>query len=170
MLNKKLLSYKTKTLAKQNKVHHMSTSYDQVESIGIIFSITDHDKHEVVKKFIKKLERDGKKVEVLAFLPEGGENFDFVFDFFTVKDVTFWGNFTSPQVLDFASKPFDYLFYLDDSASNPLIRNILAMSKAKCRIAKYAEENNPFCEMMIQTTNGVQQLADDMYKYTKILS
>lgn len=147
-----------------------STSYDQAKSIGIIFSTDDLKKHETVKKFVKRLERDGKKVHVLSFLPKGKENFEFLFDFFTEKDVSFWGNFTAELVINFANKPFDYLFYLDVD-SNLLIKNILAMSKAKCRVGKFDEENNAFFELMIQTHNGsTEYLVDEMYKYTKILS
>jgi len=169
MLSKKILSYKTKSIAKKSTVIRSSMAYDTAETIGIVFSIDDIHKHEAIKSFIQNLEGDGKKVEVIAFLPKKKENHEFLFDFFTTKDISFWGNFTSDKVVDFASKPFDYLFYID-LESSPLIRNILAMSKAKCRVGKFSEENEPFCEMMIQTSNNIPGLVDEMYKYTKILS
>ncbi|GAA0894071.1 hypothetical protein GCM10009122_37510 [Fulvivirga kasyanovii] len=171
MLSKKILSYKTKALVKKSKVARNSVSYEQAKSIGIVFTIDDLAKHETIKQLVRRLEKDGKKVQALAFLPKGKENFEFLFDFFTDKDVTMWGNFTADQVHSFVEKPFDYLFYLDQK-SNPLITNILAMSKAKCRIGKFNEVNNQLCELMIQTQNGssIQHLAEEMYKYTKILS
>ncbi|ELR71489.1 hypothetical protein C900_02552 [Fulvivirga imtechensis AK7] len=170
MLNKKILSYKTRSLVTNNTVVRRSISYSEARSIGIIFSIEDLKKHETIKKFIKQLEKDGKKTQVLAFLPKGHQNFEFLFDFFTVKDISFWGNFTASQVMEFAQKPFDFLFYMD-TVSNPLIKNILAMSKARCRIGKFDDENSAVCELMIQTTNGsTQELASEMYRYTKLLS
>ncbi|MBL6448947.1 hypothetical protein JMN32_21735 [Fulvivirga sp. 29W222] len=171
MLSKKIISYKTKALVKKSKVARNNISYEQAKSIGIIFTIDDLAKHETIKQLVSKLEKDGKKVQVLAFLPKGKENFEFLFDFFTDKDVSIWGKFTSEQVHNFVEKPFDYLFYLDNK-SNPLMTNILAMSKAKCRVGKFNEVNNQLCELMIQPQNGssIQHLADEMYRYTKILS
>ncbi|MTI20565.1 hypothetical protein E1176_05995 [Fulvivirga sp. RKSG066] len=170
MLNKKLLSYKTKSIIKKSQVPRGSMAYNNAETIGLIFSIDDLHKHESIKRFIDRLSADNKKVEVLSYLPKKKENHEFLFDFFTVKDINFWGTFTSEKVEKFAKKPFDYLFYLDVE-SNPLIRNILAMSKAKCRVGRFSEENEPFCEMMIQTTdNSIDSLINEMYKYTKILS
>lgn len=169
MVNKTLLSYKTKSLVKKNTVQRGSIAYQSVESVGIVFSIDDETKHQSIKRFIHQLENDSKKVEVLAYLPKKKENHEFLFDFFTIKDLNFWGSFTSQKVEQFASKPFDYLFYIDLD-SNAFIRNILAMSKAKCRVGKYNDENAPFCEMMLQTANDINSLVDEMYKYTKILS
>ena len=116
------------------------------------------------------MEEDGKTVNVLTYLPKGHQNFEFMFDFFTIKELNFWGIFNSEAVLKFVEQPFDYLFYLDQEGS-PLIRNIMAMSKAKCRIANYEEENAKFCEMMVQAPgNSYQGLLEDMYKYTKKLT
>lgn len=170
MLNKKILAYKTRSLVKNSKVARKSISYNDARSIGIIFTTDDLKKHETVKKFVKQLQKDGKKVQVLSFLPKGKQNHEFLFDFFTIKDVTFWGSFTANQVADFTKKPFDFLYYLDTD-NNPLIKNILALSNAKCRIGKFSEENNPVCELMIQTSDeSTQELANEMYRYTKLLS
>lgn len=169
MVNKKLLAYKTKSIAKKSTVLRASMSYRSAETIGIIFTIDDKAKHETIKQLIHQLENDGKKVEVLAYLPKKKDNHEFLFEYFTAKDVSFWGNINADHVNKFANRPFDYLFYLD-LQSNPFIRNILAMSKAKCRVGKFNVENEPYCEMMIETANDIKSLADEMYKYTKILS
>lgn len=169
MLTKKLLLYKTKSIAKKSKVVRTSMAYSSAETIGLVFSIDDIQKHEVIKSFIQNLENDNKKVEALAFLPKKKENHEFLFDFFTNKDLNFWGSITSELVDNFTKKTFDYLFYID-LESNPIIRNILAKSKAKCRVGKFSTENEPYCEFMIQTENNIKSLVDEMYKYTKILS
>lgn len=170
MLNKKLLAYKTRSLIKKSQTVRRSVSYAQAKNVGIIFSIDDLKKHDAIKKLIKQLEQDGKEVHTLAYLPNGHQNFEFMFDFFTSEDVTFWGNFTARQVHDFTERSFDYLFYPDE-ISNPLIRTILAMSNARCRIGKYDELNSQFCELMIRMQNdSIRELVDNMYKYTKILS
>jgi hypothetical protein len=171
MLTRKILSYKAKGLIKKNLVLRSSMAYNQVNSIGIIFSIDTKEKHEIIKSLVKRLESDGKQVDVLAYLPRKKENYEFLFDYFTGKDLSFWGNFTSETVLKFTQKPFDYLFYIDER-SNFLIRTVLAMSKAKCRVAKFDDSNEQFSEMMVQVPgkNQLKHLVDEMYRYTKSLS
>ncbi len=170
MLNSTFLELKTRKYLKKNLVPRANQAYGTASTAGIIFSTEDLKKHRLVKGFKKQLEQDGKKVNVLTYLPKGHQNFEFMFDFFTIKELNFWGIFNSEAVVRFASQPFDYLFYLDQEGT-PLIRNILAMSKAKCRIGSYEEGNASFCEMMVQASNGsLQSLLDEMYKYTKQLT
>ena len=171
MLSKKILKYKAKGYLKKNLVPRQSMSYNKVHDVGIIFSIDSKEKHEIIKSFAKKLEEDGKNVFVLAFLPHKKENHEFLYDFFTEKDISFWGKFNSEYVTKFANKSFDYLFYIDEE-SNLLLQSILAMSKAKCRIAKFDESNEKFCEMMVRVPGKGQlkKLTEEMYRYTKILS
>jgi len=169
MVNKTLLTYKTKSLAKKNTAERTSKAYSSAEHIGILFTIEDLNKHEKIKGFIEDLEDDGKQVDVLAYLPKNKENHEFFFDFFTAKDFNFWGSITSDKIEAFASKSFDYLLYLDNT-SDLIMRNLLAKSNAKCRVGKFSEENEPFCEMMINTEGSVESLIEEIYKYTKILS
>ncbi|MEQ8925117.1 MAG: hypothetical protein RLO81_04850 [Fulvivirga sp.] len=171
MLSKKLLTHKAKGFVKKNQAPRSSMNYNQVNDIGILFSINSVQKHEQIKHLIKTLENDGKKVEVLAFLPKNQENHEFLFDFFTAKEITFWGNIESDKVKSFINKSFDYLFYIDEE-SNLILRNILAQSKAKCRVAKYDEENALYSEMMVQVPKdgGIKKLIEEMYRYTKLLS
>lgn len=170
MVNKAILSYRTRKVAKANHAKRSSVPYTDAESIGLVFSTDDLKKHKAIKEFIKMLEHEGKKVDTLTYLPRDRQNFEFLFDFFTTKDINLWGSFTQDKVNNFAKKPFDYLFYLDVE-SNPFIRTVLAMSRAKFRIGKFDIENKPHCEMMIDTAStDIQQLIDEVHKYTKILS
>ena len=73
----------------------------------------DKQKHDDVKEFVKHLELDGKQVRVLEFLPAKKENFEFLFDFFTMQDLNFWGRIDNSKVSTFMQTTFDYLFYLD---------------------------------------------------------
>lgn len=171
MLSKRILTYKAKGHVKKNVIPRGSMSYNMVSTVGIVFTIDSKEKHEIIKSFVKQLEEDGKKVDVLAYLPHKKENHEFLFDFFTEKDISFWGKFNSEFVTKFTNKSFDYLFYIDEQ-SNLLVQNVLAMSKAKCRIAKFDESNEQFCEMMVRVPGKGQlkKLVEEMYRYTKILS
>jgi hypothetical protein len=81
------LKLKTNYILKKNKGFRTSVPYLNAKTIGIIFTVEDKQKHYVVKEFIKHLEQDEKHVQVLEFLPEKTDNYEFKFDFFTAKDL-----------------------------------------------------------------------------------
>jgi len=105
---------------------------------------------------------------VLEYLPKKKENYEFLFDFFTLDDLSFWGNITSERAVRFSNTAFDYLFYID-SQSNPLVLNLLARSKALCRVGKFNESDSPYFEMMIEDSGSTKSLIDNVYKYTRQL-
>ncbi len=156
---------RTESALKKNKIARASMPYAQALNIGVIFTVEDKQKHEAVKEFVHQLERDGKKVQVLEFLPEKKNNHDFKFDFFTINDLSFWGNLEAANALKFANTPFDYIFSVDKE-SNPLILHVLARSKAHCRIGKFSEADSPFFELMIEEDGSNQGLIESMYNYT----
>lgn len=162
------LKLKTNAYLKKNKSLRASLPYKQARQVGIIFSVEDKSKHDEVKEFIRHLEHDGKQVKVICYLPKNTDNYEFKFDFFTDNDLSFWGNITSATAITFAEVPFDFLFYLD-TAPNPLLLNLIARSKARCRIGKFWNHGQLFFEMMIETANGTRSLIETMYKYTTAL-
>jgi hypothetical protein len=168
MFKLSFLKMRTESALKKNRVPRASVGYKHAQSIGIIFSVEDRQKHDLIKDMVKHFEQDGKKVQVLEFLPKKKENYEFLFDFFTIENLSFWGKIDSEHASKFSNTPFDYLFYVD-SQSNPLVLNLLAQSKAHCRVGQYHEEESPFFEMMIEAKNGLRSLVDNMYKYTKQL-
>lgn len=158
------LKYKTNLLVKKQKSTRGSVSWAKALTAGIIFTVEDKQKHFAIKDFIKKLEHEGKHVQVLEYLPEKSENYEFKFDFFTDKDLSFWGNINSPSALQFADAPFDFLFYLD-LEPNPMIMNILARSRAKCRVGKYWENGSTYLDFMVDSVSTNQALLESVYKY-----
>lgn len=159
------LRIRTNNQLKKNKTLRASTPYSQALTIGVIFSVEDKKKHDDVKEFIHKLERDGKKVQVLEYLPVKKENYEFKFDFFTLNDISFWGKLESHATIKFSDTPFDYLFCLD-SETNPMVLYVLARSKSKCRVGRFQAEEKPFFELMIDSQPGTKNLIDGIYKYT----
>lgn len=158
------LKLKTKSLLKRNKAQRNNLSYQQAKTVGLIFTVEDKQKHFIVKEFIKKLEHDGKIIQVLEYLPAQHDNYEFKFDFFTDKDLSFWGNITSAPALQFTEAPFDFLFYVD-LEPNELVLNLLARSKAKCRVGKFFDAGTQYLELMIESVAHTQALVDGMYKY-----
>lgn len=162
------LKINTKSHLKRNKSTRVCLPYKQALHAGIIFTVEDKQKHQQIKEFLKRLEGDGKKTSVVCYLPQDKQNYEFLFDYFSTKDFTFFGNVTSPAALKFIDYPFDYLFYLD-TEPNPLILNLLARSKARCRMGKYWEDGKPYFEFMLESLGGVKGLMDELYKYTSLL-
>lgn len=168
MFRLNFLKMRTDSALKKNKSPRVSKPYKQAKQMGIIFSVEDKQKHLDIKEFIHQLEQDGKLVQVLEYLPPKKENYEFKFDFFTMKDVTFWGNLDSPLTVKFIETSFDYLYYLDKEP-NPLILNLLARSKAQCRVGRYSEPLSPFFELMIEQNGTNKGLIETMYNYTRQL-
>lgn len=171
MFGKKFLSLRTKSILKKNKIIRASTSFNNAKNIGIIFSSDDKFKFDCIKQFKKDLENEGKTVVVLSYLGKGKENHEFLFDFFTSKDISFWGRFTSSLVNDFIAQPFDFVFSVD-TKSNIYTDNILACSQAKCRVGIFSENKSRFFELMININDSkpINALIHDMYHFTKKLN
>ncbi|MBS1951693.1 MAG: hypothetical protein OJF59_001660 [Cytophagales bacterium] len=162
------LEKRTRRALKKNKSVRNSVPYKQAQQVGVLFSVEDKQKHLEIKEFVHQLEQDGKKVQVLEYLPLKAENYEFMFDFFTIKDLSFWGEIKSDIAQKFSDTPFDYLYYIDRE-SNPLAINLLANSKAKCRVGRYREVESDFFELMIEQNGTNKGLMDTMLKYTKQL-
>jgi len=162
------LKYRTDSQLKNNKASRANLPYKKALSVGIIFSVEDKIKHDAIKELVKKFEHDDKQVQVIEFLPPKKENYEFLFDFFSDKDLSFWGNITSASALKFSDTPFDFLYYID-ATPNPLVLNLLARSKSKCRVGKFWDEGRSFFELMIESNGNVRALIDNMYTYTSQL-
>ncbi len=164
----KFLRWRTNSALRKNKSPRASTPWRKSNLVGIIFSVEDRQKHDDIKEFVKALELEGKTVKILEFLPKMKENYEFLYDFFTIQDLSFWGNINNDTARRFMETPFDYLFYIDDTP-NPLVLNLLAQSRAHCRVGRYNEGFEPFFELMISGQGTHKGLIDNMYKYTKQL-
>jgi hypothetical protein len=168
MFKMSFLKMRTTSALKKKGTIRISVPYKHAKSVGIIFSVEDRQKHDHIKDLVRHLEQDGKKVEVLEFLPKKKDNYEFLYDFFTIDDLSFWGKINSERAIKFANTAFDYLFYID-SQHNPLVLYLLARSKAACRIGKSDGVESDFFEFMIQDNGSIKSLIDNIYKYTKSL-
>lgn len=164
-----LLKLKTKSYLKGNRTMRANLPYKKAVTVGIIFTVEDKQKHDLIKDLSKKLELDGKKVTIMSFLPKKKENYEFLFDFFSENDLSFWGKITSTAATAFSNSPFDFLFCID-TEPNVLILNLIAKSKAKCRVGKHYEgEDESFFELMIEKPGNTKGLIDSIYKYAALL-
>lgn len=160
-----LLTLRTKSYIKKSQTPRATTPYKNVQTVGVLFTVEDKKKHDEVKELVHRFEKDGKRVQVFTFLPKNKDNYEFLFDFFTEKDISFWGKITSGNAEKFYNTSFDFLYYLDIHP-NPVLLNIMARSKAKCRIGRYWENGRSYFELMIDTVGNTKSLIEGLYRYS----
>jgi hypothetical protein len=168
MFKMSFLQMRTNSALKSNKILRASVPYKHATNIGIIFTVEDKQKHDDIKDLVKRFEQDGKQVSVLEFLPNKKDNYEFLFDFFSENDLSFWGKIVSERALKFSNVQFDYLFYIDNK-SNPLVLHLLAQSRAHCRIGCFNEMESAYYELMINHQGALKTLMSNMYNYTRQL-
>jgi hypothetical protein len=61
MFKMNFLKMRTEAALKKNKSNRNSKPYKQAESVGVIFSVEDKQKHQDIKEFIQQLERGRKE-------------------------------------------------------------------------------------------------------------
>jgi hypothetical protein len=129
------------------------------------------EKFSKIKMLQKDFEQLGKQVEVLSFLPKGATNYEFLFNIFTLQDISFTGKFRNEDVNKFAATRFDYLLVFDSSLS-PIMRNIVARSNAHCRMGCYFEDSEKLFEFMISQNEqrNSLHLINEITKYLKGLN
>lgn len=166
MILSQALSYKTKRFLKLNHGLRVSVPYTEAKHIGIIFSNDSPDKSKLAEQLKSLILADDKKIKVLAY-DRNVQIKHLPFESFSKKDINFWGNFTNQSIHNFANISFDFLFCLDNNPGD-VIRNLLAKSKAKCRvgICNNFESYNELFELIVQSSDD-SNLVDSVYEYTK---
>ncbi|MCR9253441.1 MAG: hypothetical protein NXI20_23705 [bacterium] len=156
MLGKAIIKYHTKSALKNNRAKRQNISFPEAKEVGILHTYIDAKALEDVYGFFDLLENQGKKVSVIILKDKKQElkvpEFTLV-DFQELSNVGKW----SDSVQKFFNSQFDYLFHLDLEGSK-LTDNILANSKAKCRVGKFVDEKQEFYELMVRPE------ADDLHK------
>jgi hypothetical protein len=163
------LQMRTRSALKKNAHPRISIPYTQAHSFGIVFSVEDQQKLNLIQDLVNRLLRDGKAVSVLEFLPRKKDKHQFVFDALAIDDLGFWGTINSPPALQFLQNSFDYLFYVD-CYTHPIPLHLLAQSKAKCRVGCYHANESSFFELMIDGDGSTKNLIENMYTYTRQLT
>lgn len=176
MLKNFILPILNKFILKRKKAERITLNYKDARNIGIMFNLPtlkDKSKNErnleSLKNFVKKLKDDGKKVQGLTF-DNKNSPYNFKHYYFASREITYLRSLRSESVKKFINNDFDYLFCIDIKPSY-VFHNILAKSKAKCRIGKYDINKINYFELMIKIkdTDGIDVLIDQMNHYTQEL-
>ncbi|MEL7147010.1 MAG: hypothetical protein AAFO69_11615 [Bacteroidota bacterium] len=169
MLKKSILNYKTKAALRKNAAKRGNLSFDEVKKIGIIHSFVDDKSVQAIYHFFDQLEKNGKAVSVLIIKDKNDSLNIPEFSLVDHQEMTQLGKWTNENVSKFVNDPFDYLIHLNMEASD-LVDNILAESKARCRVGKYQELKKDYYELMISPEKDtIKKLIEQIFHYIQIL-
>jgi hypothetical protein len=144
-----LLKKDTESVHRKREV----SNFDTAKSFGLLFNADDPEVYDLVKKYFKYLKDSRKKVHAIGFfdlknLPQM-EYSKLDYDFFTRKELNWWGKPTNTSVKNFVEEEYDILINFSLTDSFPL-KYIAAMSKAKLKLGKLEEENDSVYDIVIQ--------------------
>ncbi len=166
-IKKQIIRFQLPKLIKKSDVSRQTVNYSQAFRIGILVTLTDHEKQHTVDSFIDRLVADHKEIQVLCYDKRRARNKIFGYLQFTNKDISLWGKFKTEHVIDFINNDFDYLMHLD-TESDEILDKILCLSRSKCRVGCDNEAHRAFYELMVKATT-LEEMCDMILHYVKIV-
>ncbi|MEM6840983.1 MAG: hypothetical protein AAF944_24600 [Bacteroidota bacterium] len=145
-----------------------TVNYENAERIGILVTLTDHEKQHTIDDFIAHFTADHKEVQILCYDKRRARNKIFGYLQFSNRDVSAFGRFKAEHLIDFVNSRFDYLIHLD-TESNPVLNKVLTLSQAKCRIGCEIAEHHSYYELMFRAET-LHDLCELIMRYVRIVS
>ena len=129
--------YKLAQKLKHLQMHRAIVGLGQAEYIGILFNVSDLRSEEIVKRLVKHLVKQNKRVKCLGYV-DLKERLNIPmstlrFDYFTSKELDFGYVPKSTAADHFMEERFDLLLDLDLENDFP-VQCISQLSQAKCKV------------------------------------
>ncbi|MEL6865692.1 MAG: hypothetical protein AAFP19_14795 [Bacteroidota bacterium] len=142
--------YVEKKLRKE-AIKRQPNDFAKSQSIGILFDASMPESLDIIRKYVQRLEKKGKKVNLLAFFDDKDRHEHFPYKHFTRKEIDWRLCPKGSAVEHFINQPFDVLINLCYQPSPPL-EYITALAKAHMRVGPYTERT--YCyDLMIELAN-----------------
>ena len=102
--------------------------------------------------------------------PKQAPKLSIKYNAFSKKDFNWVGRCKQEGLKKFIKTDFDYLFSLNTSPFLPF-DNILAQSKAKCRVGVFDDKRTDYFELMVQPSKktDLNAVTEQMIRYTKLI-
>jgi hypothetical protein len=131
-------------------------NFNNIKTVGILFDATSPEDFDLVKRYIVYLKEQRKKVKAIGFFstkqtPDMAYS-KLEYDFFTTKEINWFGKPTSVIIQNFITEEYDLLIDLNIGDQFPL-RYISTLSKANFKVGKYNEKDLDMYDMMIDADN-----------------
>ncbi len=141
-------------------------NYEDVRSIGILYTWSDKAKMESVREFCNSLDKD---YDVLCFNPTK-EPIDAAHSVLNITELSNLGKIKSIETESFLAKHFDYLFVLDFDLSE-VTKHLILNSTAGYKIGCHAKDAEEYFDLMISINEnaGIVNFADQILKYVKAI-
>jgi hypothetical protein len=138
-------------LAAQKRKRQTHT-LESARNIGILFDASTETIRKEVAEFVKKVEKEGKKVRTIGFfnfknLPEAH-----TFDAFTLKESSWAGVPNSEKATAFSKESFDLLLSFNPDET-PQLEWLAAASPAAMKIGLATNHQNDF-DIQLETPEG----------------
>jgi hypothetical protein len=150
------------------------TNFEEAETIALIFDATDREEFEIVKKYIKKLKENKRKVRAIGFY-DGKEEPTLMsskleYDFFSRKQLKWYLKPDDPIVENFIHEPFDLLINLCMNYKTPLLY-VTALSRAKFKVGRQHPRYQPYYDLMLKVddTTGLKNYIAVAEKYLSMI-
>jgi len=160
MIKKALLNRLSRKVEKAGE----PISYQHAKTFGIIGL---NESSNQVEELTRALEKDGKSVRIICFVPRPNKKETYPPTSFTSKDITLSGTIQSVELLYFTKQSYDFLLCLDPSGSK-FIKYVLAKTVASHKVGLFHANFNAHLDMMIKPKNQDNAPAELM-KYVKMI-
>ena len=138
------MNQRIKTLKKSHKVVNLN----RARHIGILFDGSEPDNFEVVDKYAMSLEKQRKKVNLLAFIDAAQVSDGLSFPFFLRRDTSCLFAPKGALPKEFVERDFDILINASLTEYEPL-EHITTFSNARYRVGPYFEGKTHCFDLMI---------------------
>lgn len=124
----------------------------QAKRIGILYTLEDIPDYDKVSEFVSELQHKHKDVKALGFVKDKNIITRFLpklsFDFFSIRDLSWFYKPIHIKLKDFIEKEFDLLIDLSIHENFPL-KYIAGLSHSFCKVGRFSEENSNYFDLMI---------------------
>ncbi len=135
-----------------NHRQRLNINSDEVNSIGILYYLSNEETYKVVSNFINELKENQKKVKALGYINEKAlphyYSQKLTWDLITRKNTSWSHKPVAPFVKTFCDEAFDLLIDLTLEDYQPLIYTA-ALSNARFKAGRYSEKNAGIFDLMI---------------------
>ena len=151
---------------KRLKINRASISFPKSNHIGILYSYIDENKQKAINELVKKLKKDGKKVDLLPSIRKKNADNRY-FKTFKIDEINTFGKWRNNNVNLFIYQQYDFIIYPDLYLTNEM-ENILIRSHAKCRVGFIHNKLNLF-ELLLKSDNeyDIDHRLNKLYTYLK---
>lgn len=138
-------------ISKQGRTHK-SLNIFEAKSISILFDADDKSDVDKILNWADTLRREGKEVQLLAYMPHKLKDYNPPYPYFTKKAIN-WLYFPNNEQIDqFMGKRSDILCCLF-TQENLTLEAIAALSNAQFRVGKFHEDKTYCFDFMINVKN-----------------